>query len=208
MLDIFSTASPSVAVTPVNPNSTVLHQGGALARPSVALLSQMGVLTNAAFMSQVRNPFVATDPQTTQPTMAGLVATNAARVNAMASNAATPGSVASWSTNSRWTGRRTTLGFPTNVIMLPSEITEIAGVADYIAPTNDAAKVNEQRLGALLPGVQTKSRFFTIYALGEAFEGTNANAPVASQRVLKTLVEVRTNSSPPSIDIVYQAPVQ
>jgi hypothetical protein len=210
MLDIFSTASPSVAVTPVNPNSTVLHQGGALARPSVALLSQMGVLTNAALMSQLRNPFISTDPQTNQPTIAGLVATNATRVNAIASNAATPGSIASWSSGSTWAARRSLplRGFPTNVLLLPSEITEIAGVADYIAQTNNSAKLNEQRLGALLPGVQTKSRFFTIYALGEAFEGTNANAPVVSQRVLKTLVEVRTNSSPPSVDIVYQTPVQ
>jgi hypothetical protein len=94
------------------------------------------------------------------------------------------------------------------VLLLPSEITEIAGVADYIPQTNNFAKLNEQRLGSLLPGVQTKSRFFTIYALGEAFEGTNANAPVVSQRVLRTLVEVTTNNSPPSIEIVYQTPVQ
>jgi hypothetical protein len=168
----------------------------------------MGVLTNAAFMSQLRNPFVATDPQTTQPPIASLAATNVARVNAISSNAATPGNSASWSTNSSWSNRRTALGFPTDVILLPSEITEVAGVADYIAQTNNSAKLNEQRLGALLPGVQTRSRFFTIYALGEAFEGTNASAPVASQRVLRTLVEVRTNSSPPSVDIVYQTPVQ
>jgi hypothetical protein len=210
MLDIFSTASPATATTPVNPNSTVLHQGGSVTRPSVGLLSQMGVLTNAARMSQLGNPVLASDAPVTQLTFPNLVATNTARVSAISSNAATPGGIASWSSGSTWATRRSVppLGFPTNVLLLPSEIAEIAGVADYVAPTNNAAKINEQRLGALIPGVQTKSRFFTVYALGEAFEATNASAPVVSQRILRTLVRVDTNTSPPSIDIVSQTTPQ
>lgn len=206
ILDIFDVSTPTTAVTPVNPNSTIASQGAPIARASAGLLSQMGSLTSMANIPQLGNPTVAGGAPITQLTYASLVATNNSRLQTISSNAASPGTVASWSAG--WRARRAALGFPVDVLLLPSEITEVAGISDFIAPTNLASKANEQRLATLFPGMQTKSRFFTIYALGEAFEGTNANSPVASQRILKTMVRVNTNSSPPGVDIIYQVAPQ
>lgn len=208
ILDVFDCSTPTKPVTPVNPNSTLVHNGSAVTRAAAGLLSQIGVLTNSARMTQLGNPALISDAPVTQKTYASLVTATPAKISAISSNAASVGSAASWTTNSAWRTQRSARGFPTNALLLPSEVTEISGIADYVAPTNNASKVNEQRLGALFPGLQTKSRFFMIYALGEAYEGTNTSAPVVGQRILKTAVRVNTNSSPPSIDILYQTASQ
>jgi hypothetical protein len=96
-----------------------------------------------------------------------------------------------WSANSTWGTRRTALGFPQNAYLLPSEVTEIRGVADTVGinynSTGAHFKRNEGRISALLPGFTTFSNFFTIYAYAQALDKTGN---IDSEALTKTLVEV------------------
>jgi hypothetical protein len=97
--------------------------------------------------------------------------------------------------------RRKTAKFPTNQIVLPSEVAEIKNVSDVVSldsyPSTNNIKRNEGRLSALFPGATTQSRFFTIYAYAQAGREnpTTNNFEVDSEAVTKTLVEVIQNTS-------------
>jgi hypothetical protein len=99
-----------------------------------------------------------------------------------------------WSANSTWGTRRTALGFPANAYLLPSEITEIRGVADTVGinynSTGAHFKRNEGRISALLPGFTTSSTVFTIYAYGQIGKQVGDKFEIDSESFTKTLVEV------------------
>jgi hypothetical protein len=116
-----------------------------------------------------------------------------------------------WSTQngtSAWSAwRGGTRGWPSTSLVLPGEVTEISGLADYgrrsqydylsnTAPYS--IKENEGRLSAFFPGLTTCSNFFTIYAYAQAGQLQNKTQPesasnpfvVDSEVFTKTLVEV------------------
>jgi hypothetical protein len=107
----------------------------------------------------------------------------------------TSNSTTKWSTtNSTWSVWRTGRGWPSTSLVLPGEVTEIRGVADY--STNNqynynigarSFKENENRLSALFPGFTLQSNFFTIYAYAQALDKAGN---VDSEHLTKTLVEV------------------
>jgi hypothetical protein len=101
-----------------------------------------------------------------------------------------------WSTlNGTWSGWRTSRGWPATSLILPGEVTEISGVADYgnrsqynyTLNTSYSIKQNEGRLSAFFPGLTTCSNFFTIYAYAQALDKQGA---IDSESLTKTLVEV------------------
>lgn len=118
-----------------------------------------------------------------------------------------------WSAGSAWTNRRAALGFPTNAYLLPSEIMEIAGVADSVSATNynntsSHFKWNEGRISALLPGVSTKSSHFMIYACAQTLD---KQGQVQSEALTKTLVEVEQDPTAPTtykVKKLYTEPVR
>ena len=114
-----------------------------------------------------------------------------------------------WSTqNGTWSAwRGGTRGWPSTSLVLPGEVTEISGLADYgrrsqydylsnFAPYS--IKENEGRLSAFFPGFTTCSNFFTIYAYAQAGQLQNKTQPesasnpfiIDSEALTKTLVEV------------------
>jgi hypothetical protein len=117
-----------------------------------------------------------------------------------------------WSTqNGTWGGNanrwRESRQWPANQIVLPGEVTEISGVADYaersqyhfgdyngngIQLNNCSIKENEGRLSAFFPGLTLQSNFFTIYAYAQAGREnpTTNQFEVDSEQLTKTLVEV------------------
>jgi hypothetical protein len=102
-----------------------------------------------------------------------------------------------WSVNSTWDTRRNTKGFPADQYIVPSEIMEIAGVADAVSQTdytNSSShfKWNEGRASALIPAVTTRSSFFTIYAYAQALDKLGN---IDSEALTKTLVEVESDTS-------------
>lgn len=118
-----------------------------------------------------------------------------------------------WSASSAWTNRRAALGFPTNAYLLPSEIMEIAGVADSVLATdyNNTSshfKWNEGRASALLPAVSTKSSQFMIYACAQTLD---KQGQVQSEALTKTLVEVEQDPTAPTtykVKKLYTEPVR
>ncbi len=110
-----------------------------------------------------------------------------------------------WSAGSTWATRRSSRNFPSDQYILPSEIMEIAGVADAVDQTdytNSAShfKWNEGRASALIPAVTTRSSFFSIYAYAQALD---KNQVVESEALTKTLVEVQYNSGNYTVKKLY-----
>ncbi len=126
-----------------------------------------------------------------------------------------PNSTIAWSKttgNKTWSAYRTSKGWPSKQIVIPSEITEIKSVADYtVAPNTDPAlrpmswywhyansEGNENRLAAFFPGLTLCSNFFTIYAYAQAGQLKDKNQPESasnpfvadSEALTKSLVEV------------------
>lgn len=194
LLDMVDFTDGTKALTMVNPNSGYASAGAPVPGFGAGLRSQLDVLTNATARTNVANPLVPTE---TAPNPATFPAATAANIANLVTQAATP----QWS--GAWGGRREALGFPPSAIMLPSEIVEVAGFADY-AGVGDNFKLNEYWIGSLFPGLSTKSRFFKIYAVGEAFQGTNQQ--VAATALLQTLVEVNDSTTPPTVTTIYQYP--
>jgi hypothetical protein len=134
-----------------------------------------------------------------------------------------------WSDNSTWGqgnatsdpgSRRKTKNFPANTYILPSEIMEIAGVADAVSQTDYANssshfKWNEGRASALIPAITTRSSFFMIYAHAQAGQLQDKNQPesasnpfvVDSEALTKTLVEVQYNSGNYTVKKLYTQPI-
>jgi hypothetical protein len=200
LLDMIDFTDGTKPLTTVNPNSSYASAGAAVVGFGAGLRSQLDVLTNGAAISNVASPLNPTLVRTNLAKLAGL--TNGLSV----SNLITQAANLEWSGASSWGGRRTDepMEFPTTALMLPSEIVEVAGFADY-AGQGDNFKLNEYRIGSLFPGLSTKSRFFKIYAVGEAFEGTTTQN-VAATALLQTLVEVDDSTDPISITTIYQYP--
>jgi len=85
---------------------------------------------------------------------------------------------------------------------MPSEIAEISTVADH---SSKLLSTNETRLSAFYPLISTASRFFGIYARGEAVSGTN----IMSVRQLKTTVEalIDPDSGKVKLETLFTEPV-
>ncbi len=209
LLDAVDFGVTGQAVTTVNPNFVY---ASAAAAPVVGfgagLRSQLDVLTNTndtGALASLASPL--SDDVT--PNVPGLLAagagTNQAGISNMLAAVSTLTNTSSWARGAQgWKSRRDALKFPPGALLLPSEITELSGFANYETNTANLFKANEYRLGALFPGLSTKSRFFKIHALGEAFEGTNQ--AVAATSLLQTLVEVDVTTDPISIRTIYQHP--
>jgi hypothetical protein len=138
---------------------------------------------------------------------------NATMATSISSNI-TSNSTTKWSTlNSTWSAWRTARNWPSTLLILPGEVTEIQGVADYakrsqyhfgdyngngIQLNNSSIKENEGRLSAFFPGLTTCSNFFTVYAYAQAGQLQNKTQPesasnpfiIDSESLTKTLVEV------------------
>jgi hypothetical protein len=118
----------------------------------------------------------------------------------------TSNSTGKWSTiNSTWSTWRTARNWPATSLILPGEVTEIRGVADYGVRNQyqysegsstpqfaRSIKENEGRLSAFFPGLTTCSNFFTIYAYAQAgrVNSTTNQFEIDSEALTKTLVEV------------------
>lgn len=213
VLDTISFGDGTRALNTANPNSRIVSLAGPVDRRTAALRSMLNVLTNAATnLSTIANPL---SPGLTHAVPAGVTnlgagirITNVTVLGDIASWAQRPGVLASYSASSSWKKRRENLGFPTNALLLPSEMAEIRGIADYLPSTGqtiNSNKFNEYRLSTLFPGIGVRSRFFRIYALGEAVA---PNGAAVAQAALQTLVEVRTNPAllQPTVHIINQYP--
>jgi hypothetical protein len=101
-----------------------------------------------------------------------------------------------WSSKSEWSTRRNVLKFPSDTFLLPSEVCEIAGVADVVDQTNysntaNHFKWNEGRMSAILPALSTCSSFFSIYAYAQVLDKAGN---VESEKLTKTIVEVEVQT--------------
>lgn len=204
MLDAVSFGDGTRALNSANPNSQIVSQSAPVTRRTAALRSQLDVLTNQT-LNIIAHPITRGATNVAPFTAVAARAFQTNTTAQIAVNAQSPNLPASWSASSSWGTRRTALGFPTNALLLPSEMAEIRGVADFSAAAI-SNKVNEYRLSTLFPGAGSRSRFYRITALGEALDGKAANAPSAAKAFLQTLVEVNTNSTPPSVRIINQYP--
>lgn len=115
-----------------------------------------------------------------------------------------------WSAGSTWPTRRSSRNFPSDQYILPSEIMEIAGVADAVDQTdytNSSShfKWNEGRASALIPAVTTRSSFFSIYAYAQAgrVNSTTNQFEIDSEALTKTMVEVQYNSGNYTVKKLY-----
>ena len=206
LLDIVSLSPTNAPVTPVNPNIRFSTAGTAPTGFGSGMRSLLDVLTNGSLVNVLADNTTGLLGTNALPTGAG-VTTTATGIGALLSNASRPEALNSWTTNnaSSWRTRRAKLGFPSEVLVVPSELAEVAGFADFVSATGtNSFKLNEHRLSALFPGVSTRSSFYTIYAVGEVFEGTNQQ--VAASSLLKTLVEIDNSTTPPSVRTVLQQP--
>jgi hypothetical protein len=107
--------------------------------------------------------------------------------------------------NTTWSQWRAARAWPSTALVLPGEVTEISGVADYARSQYDftnawyqSIKRNEGRLSAFFPGLTLCSNFFTIYAYAQAGQLKDKNQPESasnpfvadSEALTKSLVEV------------------
>jgi hypothetical protein len=88
--------------------------------------------------------------------------------------------------------------WPSDQLVLPGEITEISGVADFFEAHqyhfnkgHRNFKANENRLSAFFPGLTLQSNFFTIYAYAQALD---QSGNIDSESLTKTLVEVEVET--------------
>ena len=203
MLDVisFGDGDPTNAVNhtvPVNINGRFHLPGNAAVAPrtiGVQALAQVIQSSSAATVQDTMDPAssVTTDPTRFQWSL-GNATTIASAIGNM-----------TWSANSTWGqgnfsidpgSRRKSSNFPVDLYILPSEIMEIAGVADAVDQTdyNNSTshfKWNEGRASALLPAVTTRSSFFTIYAYAQALDKLGN---IDSEAVTKTLIEVEVKT--------------
>jgi hypothetical protein len=167
VLDIFSVAEPPlaplVAAVPVNPNARGQASGGGF-----GLTERV-----AATMRSRSQPILGSGP-------AAQVAEQIANQR-WSSSFLPPGSTNSWSSV------RKDFGFPTNAILLASEIAEIAFVADFGAAP--MLSTNETRLSGFYPLLSTASRFFSVFARGEAVTSRRGKNEIMAVSRKKTFLE-------------------
>jgi hypothetical protein len=167
VLDIFSIvvppSAPAVAAVPVNPNAIGQASGGGF-----------GLAERVAATMRSRS----------QPTLGSGSAAQVAEQIAnqrWSSSFLPPGSTNSWS------GARKQFGFPTNTILLPSEVAEIASVADFGGAA--MRSTNETRLSGFYPLLSTSSRFFSVFAHGEAVADRRGKKEIMAVSRKKTFLE-------------------
>ena len=216
MLDVISfgnstnASNPFTRQHPVNINGRFYLPGNASITPRTTGLRALAKVLENSNTGTIQDPM--------NPASSNSADTMRFRGNTV--NATTIASAISnmtWSVNSTWGNstsnstsfRRNALKFPVNQYILPSEIMEIAGVADAVSQgnyTNTAShfKWNEGRASALIPAVTTRSSFFTIYAYAQALD---KSGNVDSEHLTKTLVEVQYNSGNYSVKKLYTQPI-
>jgi hypothetical protein len=208
LLDIVDFSDGTAGMMTVNPNFRYASSGTPFSGFGAGLRSQLDVLTNGTAVNGFANPMSpASAVVTSSVSLSNVVVppSGAVTIATLISNASRPDVSTSWSTAvGGWRERRSDLEFPENVLLLPSEITEIDGFADYVTAA-DKSELNEYRLGALLPGLSTRSRFFKIHSVGQVFEGTNS-ANVAATSLLQTLVEVDDSTTPVTVRKILEYP--
>ncbi|MEI8285117.1 MAG: hypothetical protein WCG52_09010, partial [bacterium] len=196
MLDVISfgnstsSTNPLTRLSPVNLNGRFYLPGNASITPrTVGLRALAKVLENSS-ADKIQDPM---NPANSPSTDATRFWGNNTTVNAtmVVDNIRNM----SWSTSSTWGNRRSNKTVPTDQYILPSEIMEIAGVANEVDQTNynnsaSHFKWNEGRASALIPAVTTRSSFFTIYAYAQAGKEINGTFVPDSEALTKTLVEV------------------
>jgi hypothetical protein len=197
MLDVISFGNSTNAnsafnrMLPVNINGRFHLPGNATIAPrTIGLRALAKVLENSS-------------ADTIQDTMNPATTSNSTAATRFRGNTGNATTIANaignmtWSANSTWSTRRSTKNFPSTQYILPSEIMEIAGVADAVSQTDYANssshfKWNEGRASALIPAVTTRSSFFTIYAYAQAgrVNSTTNQFEIDSEALTKTMVEV------------------
>jgi hypothetical protein len=209
MLDVISFGNSTNAnnafnrMLPVNINGRFHLPGNATIAPrTIGLRALAKVLENSS-------------ADTIQDTMNPATTSNSTAATRFRGNTANATTIANaignmtWSANSTWSTRRSTKNFPSTQYILPSEIMEIAGVADAVSQTDYANssshfKWNEGRASALIPAVTTRSSFFTIYAYAQALDKTGN---IDSEALTKTMVEVQYNSGNYTVKKLYTQPI-
>jgi hypothetical protein len=217
MLDVISfgmnsTTIPLNSAAHVNLNNKFATANGTLTSTrSKSLESLLQSLDNAnsSNSKMFRNSYsltgnfaLAFDAKTTCYDQLGNATSNGTWSQLIASNIGNM----TWSPLSFWGSNNTAImvrnqkKFPTNHLVLPSEVAEIRDIADLVS-TNSTTfesstrytkaarhiKSNELRLSPFFPGATTCSNFFTIYAYAQALD--KAGNP-DSEHLTKTLVEV------------------
>ena len=178
---------------PVNINGKFHLPGNATVAPRTIGLRALAKVLEDTSNRTIQNPIDVA--QSANLTAADVTQFNGATANA--TTIATAIGNMTWSGNSSWDTRRNSLGFPSDKYILPSEIMEIAGVADAVSQTdyNNSSshfKRNEGRASALIPAVTTRSSFFTIYAYAQALD---IQQKIESEALTKTLVEVEITTT-------------
>jgi hypothetical protein len=214
MLDVISfgdgdPTNPMNRTVPVNINGRFHLPGNATVAPRTIGVQALAQVIQSSSADKIQDPMNPASSDTTDPTRFQGTLGNATTIASAIGNM-------TWSGNSTWGqgnftsdpgSRRKSSNFPVDLYILPSEIMEIAGVADAVDQTdyNNSTshfKWNEGRASALLPAVTTRSSFFTIYAYAQAGQLRNKNLPesdtnpfvVDSEAVTKTLVEVEVET--------------
>jgi Tfp pilus assembly protein PilX len=205
MLDIIDYRLAGQTLTTVNPNIRYASgDGTTLVGFGAGIRSQLDVLTNSVSITKIIDPI--TEQVITNANFPAAIAIGNNLTNLLTALSSLDDGDSNWAIRGKdsWSERRRGRGFPDNALLLASEIAEVNGFANYITGNPNNFKANEYRLGALFPGLSAKSRFFKIYAVGEALAGTNGDS--AAVALLQTLVEVNDSTSPPSISIIHQYP--
>ena len=218
MLDVISfgmnsTTIPLNSAAHVNLNNKFVTANGTLTSnrsKSLESLLQSVDNANSSNSKMFRNSYsltgnfaLAFDVKTTCYDQLGNATANGTWFQLIASNIGnmTWSPLSFWGSNNTATKRvRKSKGFPTNHLVLPSEVSEIRDIADLVSTnsttfesstryTNAARSIksNELRLSPFFPGATTCSNFFTIYAYAQALD--KAGNP-DSEHLTKTLVEV------------------
>lgn len=198
MLDVISfgnstnSTNPLTRLSPVNLNGRFYLPGNVTLAPRTIGIQALAKVLENSSADKIQDPM---NPANSPPTDATRFWGNNTTVNAtmVVNNIRNM----SWSTSSTWGNRRSNKNFPTDQYILPSEIMEIAGVANEVDQTNynnsaSHFKWNEGRASALIPAVTTRSSLFTIYAYAQAgrVNSTTNQFEIDSEALTKTLVEV------------------
>jgi hypothetical protein len=224
MLDLISfgnSTSPDNAfnrMLPVNINGKFHLPGNATVAPRTIGVQALAQVLSLNGTSSFQDP---TNPTSTP---AALTSNGTRRFKGSPAGSTTLANIANaignmtWSPNSIWgnatTGKRWKIGDQTiSQYILPSEVMEIAGVADAVSQTNYSNstshfKWNEGRASALIPAVTTRSSHFMVYAYAQALDKIGN---IESEALTKTMVEVQLNPStqPPTYTVkkLYTQPI-
>jgi hypothetical protein len=226
MLDIISfgnSTNPNNAfnrMLPVNINGR-FHLPGNVTNSAPPAPRTIGIKALAQVLSLNASSSIQ-DPTNSTSTPVPLTANETKRFKGNTANATTIANAIgnmTWSANSTWgnatTGKRWKInGAAINTYILPSEIMEIAGVADAVPQTsysNNSThfKWNEGRASALIPAVTTRSSCFMVYAYAQAgrVNASTNQFEIDSEALTKTMVEVQYNSGNYSVKKLYTQPI-